>query len=147
MPEVALISTKNPLDVKKALEGINIHREFSDKEKILIKPNYVTDDAPNTGVTTDPLTVKGIIDYLLEIGFNKNNIIVGEGGMSDLDTYKTFKKVGLVEVLKDYNINLIDLNKDERVELEIGYKSLALKKVKVAKTYLYCDAIISVAAG
>ncbi|HID26886.1 MAG TPA: hypothetical protein EYP22_03465 [Methanosarcinales archaeon] len=40
-----------------------------------------------------------------------------------------------VEVLKDYNINLIDLNKDDRVEIEIQ-NAIDLKKVKVAKTYI-----------
>jgi len=138
---VAVVNTDKPLQgTKRALASIRASRHFQKDERILIKPNYVTNDFPRTGVTTDPQVVLGVVEYLRNSGFD--NLIVAEGGSTDFDTMETFEKVGLIDLIRD--IELIDLNRDERVEVTIP-NAIKLKKVNVAKTFFECDAIVSVA--
>ncbi len=138
---VAVINTGKPLaGTKRALASIRASQYFQKDERILIKPNYVTNDLPRTGVTTDPRVVLGVVEYLQDSGFD--DIIVAEGGSTDFDTMETFEKVGLIDVIRD--IELIDLNRDERVEVTIP-NAAKLKKINVAKTFFECDAIVSVA--
>lgn len=138
---VAVINTDKPLEgAKRALASMHASQYFQKDERILIKPNYVTNDLPRTGVTTDPRVVLGVVEYLRDSGFD--DIIVAEGGSTDFDTMETFEKVGLVDVVRD--VRLIDLNRGERVEVTI-LNATKLRKVNVAKTFLECDAIVSVA--
>lgn len=142
---VAVVETKSAYEgTKKALELLQARRYLKPEEKVLVKPNYVCSDMPATGVTTDPMTVKAVVEYLLENGFSNKNIVVGEGGMSDYSTLKTFEKVGLMDALRELKVPVVDLNKDERLSVKIpGAK--ALKQVDIAKSYVECDAIISLA--
>ena len=141
MANVSIHSTTDPRKVTTILRDIHAENYFGTDEKILIKPNYVTDDLPSTGITVDPAIVAGIVAYFQEHGFN--NIIVGEGGMTLYDMQSVFEKVGLNDALRPYGITPVDLNSDEMVEVIID-SATALKKVTVAKTYLKADAIISV---
>lgn len=121
--------------------GVHAENCFKKNETILIKPNYVTDDMPSTGVTVDPVVVAGIVKSLQDNGFD--NIIVAEGGMECYDMQTVFRKVGLTDALKPYGVIPVDLNSDEMVEVTID-GATALGKVTVAKTYIEADAIISV---
>ncbi len=141
IPIVSLHSTTDPRDITKVLRDIHAENCFDTDETILIKPNYVTDDLPSTGITVDPAIVAGIVAYLQKHGFN--NIIVGEGGMTMYDMPSVFEKVGLTDALRPYGIAPVDLNSDDMVEATID-GATSLKKVTVAKTYLEADAIISV---
>lgn len=125
--------------VKKALAGICASQYFKKDERILVKPNYVTNDLPSTGVTTDPYVVLGVVEYLRDSGFE--NIIVAEGGCTDFNTLETFKRVGLTGLIHDYK--LVDMNRDERVNVVIP-NATKLKEVNVARTFFECDAIVSV---
>lgn len=141
MSSVFLRTTTDPHDIIQLLHDIHAENCFDKHETILIKPNYVTDDLPSTGVTVDPVIVSGIVKYLRDNGFN--NIIVAEGGMECYDMPAVFDKVGLTDAMKPYGITPIDLNSDEMVEVTID-NATALGKVTVAKTYMQADAIISV---
>lgn len=138
--KVAVIHTQDPLrGTKKALVSICASQYFKKDEQILVKPNYVTNDLPSTGVTTDPYVVLGVVEYLRDSGFK--NIVVAEGGCTDFDTLKTFQRVGLTGLIHD--IKLSDLNRDERANVIIP-NATELKEVDVARTFFECDAIVSV---
>ncbi len=140
---VAVVETGDPYQgAIRVLELLGAKKYLKPEENILVKPNYVSNHMPSTGVTTDPLTVKAVVEYLLGSGIK--NIAVGEGGMSCYSTLKTFKKVGLTDTLSEVKIPLIDLNKDERVSVKIT-SAKALKQIDVARTFVVSDAIISLA--
>ena len=105
------------------------------KNRILVKPNYVTNDMPKTGVTTDPLSVLGVVDYLLESGFDPRDIVIGEGGATMFDTFKTFRRVGLLKLLQDYDVEIVDLNKDKRVRIDIP-RGKKLTEVDMSETFV-----------
>ncbi|CAJ35579.1 DUF362 domain-containing protein [Methanocella arvoryzae] len=141
---VSVLRTTDPVNgPKQALEIIHADKILERYQRILIKPNYVNNSDPSTGVTTDPRVVRGIVEYLLEHGWSNSEFAVGEGGMASFNTIETFQKVGLTDELKGYGVKLIDLNAEPHVEVKIeGGRSL--KSVKVARSFTEYDCILSV---
>jgi len=135
MNRVAIIKAANPVETTiRALETIEteVNSVLTVKKPILIKPNYINSKPPSTGITTDSRVIEGIVKFLRER--NINDISIGEGsGFSD--TFEAFKNTGVDEVAERYGVKLIDLNKDEFVEV-YPPNPLSLKKVRVAKTAL-----------
>jgi len=135
MSRVAIIKGTNPVETTiRALETIEteVNSVLTVKKPILIKPNYINSKPPSTGITTDSRVIEGIVKFLRER--NINDISIGEGsGFSD--TFEAFKNTGVDEVAERYGVKLIDLNKDEFVEV-YPPNPLSLKKVRVAKTAL-----------
>ncbi|MBS7628301.1 DUF362 domain-containing protein [Candidatus Bathyarchaeota archaeon] len=138
---VCVLRTEDPVEgVIKALKKINAEELLSQKDRVLIKPNYITADHPSTGVTTDGRIVEGLVRFLRALGIE--SIIIAEGsGMAD--TMEAFKVAGLLELAGRYGLRLVDLNKDELVMVEIP-RAMALKRVKIAKTALESTFIVSV---
>jgi len=135
MSKVAIVKGSNPIEIAfKALEMIerDLNPILFAQKPILIKPNYINDQHPSTGITTDGRVIEGIVKFLKKHG--KENIIIGEGsGFSD--TFKAFEVAGIDEIGERWNVKLIDLNKDKFVEV-YPPDPLSLKKVKVAETAL-----------
>jgi len=141
---VAVVRTDDPLNgPKKALDLIGAGDILDRYQRVLIKPNYVNDSGPSTGVTTDPRVVRGIVEYLLENGWSPDEFAVAEGGMASYDTIETFQKAGLAKELKGYGVKLIDLNAEPHTDVKIeGGRSL--KSVRVARSFVEYDCILSV---
>jgi uncharacterized protein (DUF362 family) len=143
MSRVAIAKgAKDPVETTvKALEtlGSDMDSVLSGKKPVLIKPNYLNSKHPSTGVTTDSRVIEGIVKFLRER--KVEDIVIGEGS-GFADTFKAFKVAGVDAVAERWGVSLLDLNKDEFVEV---YPSnpLSLKKVRVAKTALE-STIISV---
>lgn len=132
--EVAIVGGTRPREmVKKALDLIHVEKVISPKDRILLKPNYVFAMEPKTGVTTDPRVVEEVLIYFLEREVPKRNIIIGEGGAGD--TRQAFKTARVDAVASRYDIKLLDLNRDTRVQVNIPGSS-ALKEGFIAKTVL-----------
>jgi|Deesub1362A_J573_1020465.scaffolds.fasta_scaffold00139_28 uncharacterized protein (DUF362 family) len=143
MYKVVVAESDDPYEgTMKALERLPGVSCFNLSSKILVKPNYVSDDPPESGVTTNPWSVRAVCDYLMESGFKPEDITVGEGGISTYNTMETFKKIGLVDALENTGIRLVDLNSEEHVDVEIGE---LLRGIRIAKSYLTHDTIISCA--
>lgn len=141
---VSIVNTDDPVSgPKQALDQIHADGILRRYQRILIKPNYVNGSHPSTGVTTDPRVVRGIVEYLLEHGWNSREFAVGEGGMATVDTMQSFRTSGLVDELKGYGVKLIDLNAEPHVDVQIeGGRSL--KSVRVARSFVDYDCILSV---
>jgi uncharacterized protein (DUF362 family) len=142
MIKVAIVKGKNPVETTvRALETIksDLDTVLSSKKPILIKPNYINSKHPSTGITTDSRVVEGIVEFLKERKMEE--IIIGEGS-GFADTLQAFKVAGIDAVAERWNVKLVDLNKDDFVEVHPP-NPLSLKKVKVAKTALQ-SVIVSV---
>lgn len=138
---VAIVKDENIYNATlKALNLIKASKLLSDNDKVLIKPNYILAKRPETGITTDPRVVEAIVDYLQQLGID--NITVGEGGRSESTADDAFKLVGLTEIANKKKFKLINLNKDEGVEVNI--QNSLLKKVNIAKTFFENNCVISV---
>jgi len=143
MSRVAIVKGTNPIETTvEALEAIgsDVERVLSGKRKpILIKPNYLNSKHPSTGITTDSRVIEGIVRFLRERKIE--DVIIGEGS-GFADTFEAFKVAGVDAVAERWDVKLVDLNKDEFIEVNPS-NPLSLKKVRVAKTALR-STIISV---
>jgi len=137
---VAIVKGEEPYEaLNRALELIGAEELISQKDKVLIKPNYVVAKHPSTGVTTDSRIIDGIIQFLRRVGVHE--IIVGEGGAGD--TERAFDVVGIRDVIKRHNVRLINLNNDRLVRVRVS-DALALHEVGVAETALKSTCIVNV---
>jgi len=140
MPTVAIVKGYDPQNITvKALEMAEGYAAISREKPVLIKPNFLNARHPSTGITTDSRIVEGVIKYLKQ--HEVNEIIIGEGS-GFADTFEAFRNAGIDTVANKWNVQLVDLNKDEFVEVR-PTNPLSLKKVKIAKTALE-STIISV---
>jgi len=140
MPRVVIVRGTNPQDTTvKALEMIGADEVLPKGKPVLIKPNYINARHPSTGITTDSRVIEGVVKFLKR--HRVKDVIIGEGS-GFADTFKAFQVAGVDAVAEKWNVKLMDLNKDEFVEVR-PTNPLALKKVKIAKTALE-STIISV---
>ncbi len=132
MPKVAIVKGTDPVQqTVQALTmiGSDVDAALSQNKPILIKPNYLNSKAPSTGVTTDGRVIEGVVKFLKEKG---QDVVIGEGSGFG-DTFEAFRVAGVDVVAQRYDVPLVDLNKDEFVEI-YPPDALSLKKVRVAKT-------------
>jgi len=145
MPSVAMMKGESPVETTvnalKLIEA-DIDRALAEsgKKQILIKPNYINSKHPSTGITTDSRVIEGVVKFLKTSKIT-SDIIIGEGS-GFADTFQAFKIAGVDAVADRWGVKLVDLNKDEFVEVQVP-DPLSLKRVRVAKTALD-SAIISV---
>lgn len=133
MSVVAIVKGDSPVEmVSNALEMIKADEVISIDDHFLVKPNYIEASHPSTGITTDARVVEGVVKFLRKLGIK--SIVIGEGsGLSD--AMHAFKVARVDEVARRWNVKMVDLNKDELVEVQVP-NPFALRKVKIAKTAL-----------
>ena len=133
MSRVAIVKGVSPQEITvRALEMTDAHEAVPADRPVLIKPNYINARHPSTGITTDSRVIEGVVKFLKMHGVE--DIIIGEGS-GFADTFEAFKVAGVDAVAERWNVKLVDLNRDEFVEIE-PKNPLALRKVKIAKTAL-----------
>jgi uncharacterized protein (DUF362 family) len=133
MPKVTIVRGANSQGITvKALEMIEADKVLPKRKPVLIKPNYINAKHPSTGITTDSRVIEGVVKFLKQ--YRVKDIIIGEGS-GFADTFEAFQVAGVNAVAEKWKVKLVDLNKDEFVEVK-PTNPLALKKVKIAKTAL-----------
>jgi len=140
MSRVAIVKGMNPQEMTfKALEMTAAQEAIPKEKPVLIKPNYINASHPSTGITTDSRVIEGVVNFLRQ--HRVKDVMIGEGS-GFADTFKAFEIAGVKDLAEKLGVRLVDLNKDEFVEVRPA-APLALEKVKIAKTALE-STIISV---
>jgi uncharacterized protein (DUF362 family) len=138
--EVAIVKGKQPFKmIEQALHLIEAKDIINPEDCVLIKPNYVVSRHPSSGLTTDSRVIESLIEFVKNIGVK--DVTVGEGGAGD--TEGAFDVVNIRKVASGKKARLVNLNKDERVNMKIP-NSIALREVGVARTVLESTCIINV---
>ncbi|UCE28565.1 MAG: DUF362 domain-containing protein [Candidatus Bathyarchaeota archaeon] len=135
MSRVSIVKGSSPVEVTvEALEMIksDVDHVLSTSKPVLIKPNYINSKHPSTGITTDSRVIEGVVKFLNQR--KTEDIIIGEGSGWG-DTFEAFKVAGVDTVAERWDVRLVDLNKDNFVEVTPP-DPLSLKKVRVAETSL-----------
>jgi uncharacterized protein (DUF362 family) len=115
--------------------------------RVLIKPNIATKDKSGCGKVTDARVTQAITKIVMEK--RPKRIIIGEGSavgydFPDLqDTLQALEESGTKEMAARLGVAVVDLNTDQQREVEIPHP-LVMKSVKIARTALESDVIISV---
>ncbi len=135
MSRVAIVKGTDPVETTVKALGLieaDVDKALSRSKPILIKPNYINSKNPLTGITTDGRVVEGVVKFLR--GHDFENISIGEGSGFG-ETFEAFKVAGLDTVAERWGVRLVDLNRDEFVEVSPP-EPLSLKEVRIAKTAL-----------
>ncbi|MBM4348934.1 MAG: DUF362 domain-containing protein [Deltaproteobacteria bacterium] len=109
-------------------------------KRVLIKPNAARLALPGEGITTHPMVIAAIIDYLREKGALE--ILIGESCIFGVDAEEAFLKTGMREIAKKRGVLLLDLDRLEPMELNIPQGRL-LKRIRVSSILRSVDLIIS----
>ncbi len=118
---------------KALLKKAAIERDITSNMLIGIKPNLVLSKPSDSGATTCPELVKGVIEYLKECGFE--NICILESSWIGDDTEKAYKVCGYQDIAQQYNVPLIDLKKDD-YETFNDYLNMKVCKKAIEIDYL-----------
>ncbi|MBI2673560.1 DUF362 domain-containing protein [Candidatus Woesearchaeota archaeon] len=113
MSDVVITNEENLL---KALKYVFDNLEVPDlKDKIvLIKPNTNTPDPPPGSTAPD------LLDATIKIvkEFSPKKIIVGDKSMSSLSTIEVVKKIGIIDVCKENNVEFLDFDDCKWVKVD-----------------------------
>lgn len=115
--------------------------------KVLIKPNTVVPAKTGTGIVTDARVVEAVTKLALEK--NPKKVIIGEGSSvgydfpDRFDSMHCMKVAGITEVAGKLGVEVIDLNRDERVEVRAS-DAFVMDTFSIARTASEADIIISV---
>jgi len=101
-------------------------------KQVVIKPNNVWHDNPLCA--THPDAIRGTLDFLKTL-YNKR-ILIAESTASPKGTEFTFEQYGYLPLEKEYNVKLVDLNKDTySIEWILSEKRHPLD-IKIVDTFL-----------
>ncbi|MFO7929423.1 MAG: DUF362 domain-containing protein [Candidatus Humimicrobiaceae bacterium] len=127
--------------VESLLDNLSFGKKLNKINKIIIKPNLL-EDAPHP-CTTD----KDCIDAILQYIFSKKSsaqvvILEGSGGC---DTMVAYRKLGYTDLVSNYNIKLLDVDRCKYRKLE-NPKALAYKEIYLPEILFEGYFLISVPA-
>jgi uncharacterized protein (DUF362 family) len=111
-------------------------------KKILIKPNFVVTNRPLAATHVD--AVRGILDFLMP--HYKGQIIIGESTTSKEGTFDGYKNYGYLPLEKEYNVKLVDLNKQPFQYRYVIGKAHRPAAIRIIATFLDPDLYIISAA-
>jgi len=133
LSRVAIVRGEKPPDMAvAALEMVGSAETLPVGRPILVEPNYINTEHPFTRITTDGRVVEGAVKYLRKHAVEE--IVIGEG-TGEGDTMEAFRVAGVDKVAERWRCKLVDLNRDEFVQVE-PQSPLALRRVKIARTAL-----------
>ncbi len=107
MPKVSLVKGDDRRNnVAKSLNLIadEIKRNLHSRQ-IIIKPNFVSTSIQLASSHVDQ--IRGILDFIK--GFYRGKVIIAEAACGD--TVEAYRNFGYLSLLKEYDVELIDLNK------------------------------------
>lgn len=135
--EIHIIYGTNPRNmVYDVLTQAHIAAKLRPGMHIGIKPNLVVAKPADSGATTSPQAVEGVIQYLQNNGIE--NITIMEGSWVGDSTKQAYKVCGYAAIAKKYNVHLVDLKDDQFSKKTVGDLEL-----KICNQALTVDFLIS----
>lgn len=114
--------------------------------RVLLKPNVALPARMGTGIVTDARVVEAVTKLVLER--DPKRVVIGEGSSVGydlpvrLDSIHCMEAAGIVEVARKLGVELVDLNRDERVKVRAP-DAFVMERFAIARTALEADIIIS----
>lgn len=126
-------------NVARALELIADQIDVAGKERILIKPNFVVTNVPLAATHVD--AVRAVLDFLRPR--TDAWITIAEGAAIG-DSFEGFRRYGYTDLVKEYKVELADINRGEWIEVPVYDGTFKTKKLRLSKTVAESDFRISV---
>lgn len=112
--------------IRKIFDSLGDLKKRIKEEKIIIKPNLTINLPPP--VTTSVECVEAIIKEIFRRGLAKDKKVIIAEGSGGCDTLEAFNDLGYKRLKKDFNIELVDLNRADRIEIR-NENALKLKSL------------------
>ncbi|OPJ56815.1 DUF362 domain-containing protein [Alkalithermobacter paradoxus] len=126
-PIVSITKAHNESDsLKEALDLLPMTEIIKPNDTVVITPNWVKSNMPSTGTVVGPSTLRSLIRYVKS--FNPSQIYIATGSGGD-PTPKVMKDVGYDDVIKDENVEFIDLNYGPYVTLDLDHHIISNTKI------------------
>lgn len=130
--------------IKDSIEELGgINKFIKPGEKVFLKANLLMAKKPEKGVTTHPIFIKAIANYL--INENNNTVIVGDspgGPYNKKALMKIYEECGYLKMIEKTQIKLNMNFESDKINFENGK---LLNNLTVIKSILDVDKVISVA--
>ena len=137
---VALVRGDDRYDnIRKALDLIADQIRVADKQRVLIKPNFVSTTRQLAATHVD--AVRAVLDWLRPR--YDGPITIGEGAAVS-DTFDGYRNFGYLDLTEEHNVRFVDLNQDEWASVQVYDRRLRPMGVRVARTTLESDFRISI---
>jgi uncharacterized protein (DUF362 family) len=111
-------------------------------KNILVKPNFVVTSRQLAATHVD--AVRGILDFLKP--HHKKQITIGESTISKEGTFDGYKNYGYLPLEKEYNVKLVDLNKQPWQYRYVFGRGHRPTPIRIISTFLDPDLYIVSAA-
>ena len=149
MPTVSIVRSQDD-DVRGAVrKAVALSEGFEsiqwEAATVLIKPNSVNPSKSGTGNVTDSRVIEAVTGLVLER--NPRRVVIGEGSSVGydfpyrMDSMDCMKAAGVLDVAKRFSIEVVDLNRDEQVEIKLP-DAFVMERFCVAKTAWDADVIL-----
>jgi len=126
-------------NVRAALDLIADQIDLRDKQRILIKPNFVSTERQLAATHVE--AVRAVLDFLRPR--TTAPIVIAEGAALS-DTFDGFRNFGYQPLVEAYGVELYDLNRDDWLPVTVYDRSLRPQQLRLARRVLESDFRISV---
>ena len=128
--------------VKRAVElagGLGI----KEGDTVVIKPNAKSQSPPGYGIVTDPRIIEAVVDLSFRQGAKKVKIADGASYPTGAyDTIAAFEAIGISDIAKRWDVDLVDLNSYDSVDIDIP-NGLALDWVRIGRSVIEADVVVN----
>ena len=148
MTAVSIIQVKNDAvedAVRRAIAEVDGTSVIPSRSTVLIKPNVVNPSPSGSGHVTDARVTEAVTRVVLET--NPRTVVIGEGSSVGYDfrglkdTMHCLEVSGTAGVARRLGVELVDLNRDERVEVR-AENAYVMETFAVARTAWEADVIV-----
>jgi len=128
--------------INSALEDLGgLHHIIPSGRRVLIKPNLVIAKTNDTGATTNPEVIEGLIQEVLKT--NPAEIALGESSTAGDNTMRAFRITGMDKIAQKYGVKVIDFKKAPHVNKEVP-RGKEINSVRISKPIFEYDYFINV---
>jgi uncharacterized protein (DUF362 family) len=111
---------------------------------VVVKPNAKNQSPPGYGIVTDPRVVEACVSLAFKEGAGKVKIADGAAYPTGAyDTFAAFQTMGIMDIAKRWNVELVDLNSYDSLDLDIQ-NGLILDWVRVGRSVIEADVVVNV---
>ena len=126
-------------NIAQALQAISLEVDLEARERIVIKPNFVSVHCPLSATHVD--ATRAVLDFLWERGVRKATLALGPAIGSVGDGLRNY---GYLPLVDEFGLEVVNLNEDEGVQVELVDKKLRPMQLPLARTMVESDLRISV---
>lgn len=109
---------------KELMSAAKVSESIPEGTDIVLKPNLVCANRPESGATTHPGVLSGCIEYLQEAGFKDISVI--EGSWVGDRTDRAMKICGYDLVCEKYGVGFFDLKKDSVRRVDTPFRPMEI---------------------